>query len=98
MDAGHVFDRSARRTSAGSEVRAYRAGTRELLSAALVDSGSGYCSQSEMPVHLGIGDAWKGHIDIEIITLLGGARRVSLVRDINTDQNRGRSLRIISIG
>ena len=93
-----VVDRSARRTRAGSEVRAYRTGTRQLLSTALVDSGSGYCSQSEMPVHLGIGDAWKGNIDIEIITLLGGARRVSLVRDVNPDQYRGRSLRIISIG
>ena len=28
-------------------------GTRELLSAAIVDSGSGYCSQSELPVQPG---------------------------------------------
>ena len=38
-----VTDRNARRTRAGSEVRAFKAGTRELLTAALVDSGSGYC-------------------------------------------------------
>ena len=42
-----------------------------MLSSALVDSGSGYCSQNEMPVHLGIGDGWKGKTDIEVITLLG---------------------------
>ena len=60
-----MTDPNARRSRAGSEVRAYRAGTRELLSSALVDSGSGYCSQNEMPVHLGIGEAWKGRIDIE---------------------------------
>jgi hypothetical protein len=93
-----VVDRNARRTRAGSEVRAYRSGTKQLLSAALVDSGSGYCSQSETPVHLGITGAWTGNIDVEIITLLGGARRVSLVRDINPDRYRGRSLRIITTG
>lgn len=93
-----VVDRNARRTRAGSEVRAYRTGTRELLAAALVDSGSGYCSQSEMPVHLGINGAWTGNIDLEIITLLGGARRVSVVRDIDPDRYRGRALRIITTG
>lgn len=93
-----VVDRNARRTRAGSEVRLYRTGTKQLLSAGLVDSGSGYCSQSEMPVHLGIGGAWAGHVDVEIVTLLGGARRVSLVRNINPDQYRGRSLRIITTG
>jgi hypothetical protein len=93
-----VVDRNARRTRAGSEVRLYRTGTRQLLSAGLVDSGSGYCSQSQMPVHLGIAGAWTGHVDVEIITLLGGARRVSLVRDVNPDQYRGRSLRIITTG
>lgn len=91
-----VVDRSARRTRAGSEVRLYRAGTRQMLSAALVDSGSGYCSQSEMPVHLGIAAAWTGDVDIEIVTLLGGARRVSLVRGIDPGRYRGRALRVIT--
>jgi hypothetical protein len=93
-----VVDRNARRTRAGSEVRVYRTGTRELLSAGLVDGGSGYCSQSEMPVHLGIPERWRGNVDVEIVTLLGGSRRVSLVRDIDPDQYRGRSLRIITTG
>lgn len=94
--AVEVTDANARRTRAGSEVRAYRAGTRELLTSALVDSGSGYCSQNDMPVHLGIVDSWQGRIDIEVTTLVGGARRISLVRDINPDAYRGRSLRIIT--
>ena len=80
-----VTDPNARRTRAGSEVRAFRAGTRELLSAALVDSGSGYCSQNEMPVHLGINESWKGRIDIEVTTIAGGLRRVSLVRNIDPE-------------
>lgn len=91
-----VTDPNARRTRAGSEVRAFRAGTREMLSSALVDSGSGYCSQNEMPVHLGINSSWKGRIDIEVTTLMGGFRRVSLVRNVDPDAYKGRSLRIIT--
>jgi hypothetical protein len=91
-----VTDRNARRTRAGSEVRAYRAGTRELLSSGLVDSGSGYCSQSEMPVHLGIPSSSAGRVDIEIVTMLGGARHLSVVRDIDPDRYRGRVLRVIT--
>jgi len=91
-----VTDRNARRTRAGSEVRLFRAGTRTLLSSGLVDSGSGYCSQSEMPVHLGIPATWSGTVDIEIVTMLGGSRHVSIVRDIDPDQYRGRSLRVIT--
>lgn len=91
-----VTDRNARRTRAGSEVRAYRAGTRELLSAGLVDSGSGYCSQSETPVHLGVPAAWQGNIDIEIVTLLDATRHVSVVRGVNPNQYAGRALRVIT--
>jgi hypothetical protein len=91
-----VTDPNARRSRAGSEVRAYRAGTRQVLTATLVDSGSGYCSQNEMPVHLGINESWKGRIDIEVTTLAGGFRRVSVVRNIDPDAYRGRSLRIIT--
>jgi hypothetical protein len=91
-----VADGNARRTRAGAEVRAYRAGTRTLLSAELVDSGSGYCSQSEMPVHLSVPAAWQGPIDVEITTMIAGARHTSIVRAIDPNQYRGRSLRIIT--
>jgi len=91
-----VVDPNARRTRAGSEVRAYRAGTRQLLAAALIDSGSGYCSQNEIPAHLGISHAWAGAIDIEVITLTGGRRHASLVRNVNPSQYRERTLRIIT--
>jgi hypothetical protein len=91
-----VTDRNARRTRAGSEVRAYGAGTRQLLSAALVDSGTGYCSQSEMPAHLGIAASWSGPIDVEIITMIGNSRHVSIVRGIDPDQYAGRALRVIT--
>ena len=91
-----VADRNARRTRAGSEVRVYRAGTTALLSSGLVDSGSGYCSQSEMPVSLGVPSAWPGLIDVEIVTMLGETRHVSVVRGIDPDAYRGRALRVIT--
>lgn len=94
--AVEVTDANARRTRAGSEVRAFRAGTRQLLSSSLVDSGSGYCSQSDMPVHLGIASEWKGRVDIEVITLMGGTRHASVVRDVDPAAYKGRSLRIIT--
>ena len=77
-------------------MRSYGAGTRTLLSAALVDSGSGYCSQSEMPVHLGVPASWPGRIDVEITTMVAGARHTSIVRGIDPDQYRGRWLRVIT--
>ena len=49
-----------------------------------------------MPVHLGITESWKGRIDIEVTTLAGGLRRISIVRNIDPDAYRGRSLRIIT--
>lgn len=94
--AVEVTDPNARRTRAGSEVRAFRAGTRELLSSSLVDSGSGYCSQNDMPVHLGIASDWKGRVDIEVITMLGNTRHASIVRNIDPADYKGRSLRIIT--
>ena len=62
----------------------------------LVDSGSGYCSQSEMPVHLGVPASWQGRIDVEITTMIAGARHTSIVRAIDPDQYRGRWLRVIT--
>ena len=94
--AVEVTDPNARRSRAGSEVRAYRAGTRQLLASAIVDSGSGYCSQSDVPVHLGIAADWKGSVDLEVITLLGNVRKASVVRGVNPNDYRGRSLRIIT--
>jgi hypothetical protein len=94
--AVEVTDRNARRSRAGSEVRAYRSGTRQLLSSGIVDSGSGYCSQSELPVHLGIASDWTGNIDVEVITLMEARRHASIVRNVNPDDYRGRSLRIIT--
>lgn len=91
-----VTDGNARRTRAGAEVRAYAAGTRRLLAAGLVDSGSSYCSQSQMPVHLGVPASWTGAVDVEIVMPTDGVRRLSIVRGIDPDAYRGRTLRVIT--
>lgn len=57
----------------GAEVRVYRAGGRTLLGTRLVDTGSGYNSQSVQPVHIGVADAPA--VDIEVIVPGPGSRR-----------------------
>ena len=49
-----VVDDKGHATRAGAEVRVYAAGTTRLIGARLVDSGSGYDAQNDMPVHVGV--------------------------------------------
>ncbi|MGE0554426.1 MAG: CRTAC1 family protein [Gemmatimonadales bacterium] len=49
-----ITDARGRATRAGAEVRVYRAGGGALLATGLVDAGSGYDSQSDLPVHFGL--------------------------------------------
>jgi hypothetical protein len=67
-----VVDGASRATRAGAEVRAFTPGTRRLIAARLVDSGSGYNAQSDVPVHLGVGTADR--VDIEVIFPYGRRR------------------------
>jgi hypothetical protein len=60
-----VADAKGRFTRAGAEVRLFEAGTRRLVGARLVDSGSSYNAQSEIPLHFGVATA--GRIDAEVI-------------------------------
>ena len=69
-----VLDARRRATRAGAEVRVYLAGTRRLLATGLVDSGSGYNSQSDLPVHLGLPE--DGRVDVQVIFPARGRRPV----------------------
>jgi hypothetical protein len=89
-----VTDQRGRRTRAGSEVRAFRAGTRELLSAGLVDTGSGYCSQNELPVRVTVPGSWPGRVDVEVTVPGGGRRRIVTVRGIDPGEHRRRPLQV----
>ena len=85
-----VLDARGRYTRAGSEVRAYRAGTRTLLGTTMVDTGSGYCSQNLAPVHLGFPTA--DLVDIEVTTLTASGRKITRVADVDPKALAGKPL------
>jgi hypothetical protein len=68
-----VVDDQGRATLAGAEVRAYAAGTTRLIGARLVDSGSGYDAQNDMPVHVGV-PAGVSRVDVQVIAPRNGKR------------------------
>jgi hypothetical protein len=68
-----VVDGAGRSTRAGAEVRLYAAGTRRLIGSRLVDSGSGYDAQSDLPVHFGV-PAGVPRVDVQVIVPRQGAR------------------------
>jgi penicillin G amidase len=82
-----VVDQQGHATRAGSEVRVYAPGTRKVLGGRLVDTGGGYCSQSVMPVHIGLPDNLpEGKVDVEVTTMTKGGRKVTRVA--NVDPNK----------
>jgi len=79
-----VVDEHGHHTRAGSEVRVYAPETRKVLGGRLVDTGGGYCSQSVMPVHIGLpGD---GKVDVEVTAMTKNGRRITRVA--NVDPNK----------
>lgn len=70
-----VVDARGRATRAGAEVRVFLAGTRRLLGARIVDAGSGYNAQSDLPVHVGL-PAAVGRVDLQVIFPGRGRRAV----------------------
>jgi hypothetical protein len=84
-----VVDDKGRSTRAGAEVRFYAAGTRRLLGLRLVDTGSGYDSQNDAPVHFGIPNG-RTSVDIEVIFPQGGKRTPALMKNVNPSSSQGR--------
>jgi hypothetical protein len=68
-----VLDANGRSTRAGSEVRVFAAGTTRLLGSRLVDGGSGYDAQNDMPVHFGV-PSGVSRVDVQVIAPFGGKR------------------------
>ena len=69
-----VLDAKGHATVAGAEVRVFAAGSTRLIGARLVDSGSGYDAQNDMPVHFGI-PAGTARVDVQVTMPVKGARR-----------------------
>jgi hypothetical protein len=82
-----VLDERGRATRAGSEVRVYSAGTRKILGTGLVDTGSGYCSQNVMPVHVGLPS--MGRVDIEVTSMTRAGRAVTRVAGVTPGKVAG---------
>jgi hypothetical protein len=81
-----VVDSRGRSTLAGAEVRVYAPGTRNLIGVRLVDAGSGYNAQSEMPVHFGVGNMPR--VDVEVVYPTAGRREVVRSPGIQTAGSR----------
>jgi hypothetical protein len=88
--AVRVLDARGRATLAGAEVRLYAAGTDRLLGTRLVDSGSGYDAQSDLPVHFGL--AAMQPVDVEVTVPAGGRRVATRVRGVDPREHRGGAL------
>jgi hypothetical protein len=90
--AVQVLDGRGRATRAGSEVRVYREGTRDLLGTRLVDTGGGYDSQGVTPVHIATGTAER--VDVEVTYLTSGGRRVTRLAGVRVLDQAGRVLTV----
>ena len=68
-----VVDARGRATLAGAEVRVFAAGSTRLIGTRLVDSGSGYDAQNDMPVHVAV-PSGVARVDVQVIVPSGGKR------------------------
>ena len=73
-----------RRVLAGAELRIYAAGTRTVLATRLVDSGSGYNAQNDMPVHIGL--ARTARVDVEARWPAAGRMQTTWRRNVDPTQ------------
>ena len=90
-----VLDVQGRATRAGTEVHLFAAGTRRRLGTRLVDTGSGYNSQNDMPVHFGLADLTP--VDVEVVWPGNGRRVVTRMAHVKPAEWRGRTL-VIRVG
>ena len=87
-----VLDGQGRSSRPGAEVRLFAAGTRSVLGTRLVDSGSGYDAQSDLPVHFGVPGGQP--VDVEVTVFADGERRTALVSGVDPRDHRGSVLEL----
>ncbi|MGA2261865.1 MAG: ASPIC/UnbV domain-containing protein [Acidobacteriota bacterium] len=76
-----VLDSKGHYTRAGSEVRLFEAGTRRVVGGRIVDTGSGYTSQSQVPVHFGLGGLKR--VDVEVTYFTPQGRKTLVQRNVD---------------
>ena len=77
-----VLDANGFHTLPGAEVRLLESGSSRILGTRLVDTGSGYCSQSVMPVHFGLPKGIKA-VDLEVTVMTPRGRRILQRKDLS---------------
>jgi hypothetical protein len=87
-----VLDGRGRAIRPGAEVRVYAAGTRRVLATRLVDAGSGYDAQSDVPVHVGL--PTHEAVDVEVVWPAAGMRRTAQQRGVRVDGRRVLEIRV----
>ena len=81
-----VVDHRGHATKSGAEVRVYEHGTRTVWGGRIMDTGSGYCSQSVLPVHFGLPK--KGRVDVEVTSMTKAGRKVTRVVGVDPHKLR----------
>ncbi len=86
-----ALDAAGHATLAGAEVRVFAAGSSRLLGARLVDAGSGYDAQSDMPVHVGL-PTGVSRVDVQLIVPTAGKRVPVWTRNVDPAAWHGKAL------
>jgi hypothetical protein len=86
-----ALDTAGYATLAGAEVRVFAAGATRLVGARLVDAGSGYDAQSDMPVHVGI-PSGVTRVDVQLIVPQAGRRTPHWTRGVDPAAWQGKAL------
>jgi hypothetical protein len=82
-----VLDARGRATRAGAEVRVYATGAAgRLLGTRLVDSGSGYDAQNDLPVRVAVPGSTR--VDVEVVFPAAGRRLTARVRSVDPRARR----------
>jgi hypothetical protein len=76
-----VLDSRGHATRAGAEVRLYVAGSRTVVGGRIVNAGGGYTSQSQAPVHFGLGNVKK--VDVEVTSFTPAGRKITRVPNVD---------------
>ena len=85
-----VLDAEGRARRPGAEVRVLAGGSDRVLGTRVVDTGSGYDTQSDLPVHFGIPGGQP--VDVEVTVLAGGERRTGRVEGVDPRDHIGAPL------
>jgi hypothetical protein len=95
--AGHhlkvrVVDELGAAVLPGSTVHVYAAGTDRLLGTRLIDSGSGYDSQSDLPIHVGLTSGEP--VDVHVIAPTPDGIFLKRIEGVNPEEVRGSVLEV----